>query len=107
MRSSSGRHVPEAGSVVGHAATHHLVCLLATVSTRDLDTWVARARGLLVGEEIVLEPRDEGRWQLPDVAVPTIEGVAVEDGDDLVVGLVAIDHPQPTHDDRLYEDIAV
>ena len=74
--------------VVGEAPADHLVGLLAAVDVRDLDpVRLERVGGLLVGEEVVLQPVDERRGKLVDLAQLAVDGVPLEDRDDLVVGL--------------------
>ena len=98
----------EAGGVVLLAPADDLVRLRAAVDLRDLDAATGRALagGLLVREEVVAQAVEEGRGALVDVAPGAVDGVALEDGDDLVVGLVAVEHAQAADGHGAQEDVA-
>jgi hypothetical protein len=67
------------------------VGFLAIVDVRDLDGLSEGVRAALVGEKIVTQAIDERARALMDVAPRAVARVALENGDDFVVGFAAID----------------
>ena len=63
------------------------------------------ARHELVGAEVVLEALDEHGRHVGDVLRVAPDVVALQHGDDLVVGLAAVDELQPADDPRGDEDL--
>ena len=55
----------------------------------------------------MLEPVDERGGELVDLAELAVDGVPFEDGDDLVVGLHVVDHPEAPDRDHVHQDVAV
>ena len=53
----------------------------------------------------MLQPLDEHRGQVGDVAGPAPDQVLLEDGDDLVVGLVPVDELKAADDARTHQDL--
>src|SRR5262245_4726228 len=62
---------------------------------------------LFVGEKVVAEPLEESSGAFRNVRQSAVREVSIEDGDDLVVGLLIIEHAQPANRTGVDEDIAV
>src|SRR5438874_499239 len=82
-------------AVVLPAALNRVVGNAAAVHLGDLDHAAGLAGYLLVGQEVVAQPVEQGRRALINVGPVAVRRVALEHGDDLVVGLVVVDHAQP------------
>src|SRR6516162_6430697 len=82
-------HVAEALLVILPAAANNLVRLGDAVDVRDLALGPQRSRCVLVGQEVVLQAIEQRTRTFADVVPGPIGRVALQDGDDLVVGLVA------------------
>ena len=91
---------------MGSAALDHLVRLIAAVHMGDLHHARRPVGGLLVGQEVVPDAVDQGVGHLGHVAQSAVDGVALQHRQDLVVGLVAVEHAQPADRNRQHEDVA-
>src|SRR4029450_10898053 len=80
--------------------------LFRSIDMSDLDP-DRPAWELLVGEEVVLQALYESGRALVDLEPAPVHRVPGEDGDDLVVRLVAVDHAEAADRNRLDEDVAV
>src|SRR6266536_2322886 len=80
--------------VVRSATADDVVRFGAVVHVGDLDPRTGDAGSLFIGEEVVLQTCDQGRRAFPHVAPAAVQRVAFHHGNDLVVGLIAVDHAQ-------------
>jgi hypothetical protein len=85
---------------------HHAMRFFGAVDFYDF-TRARFARLLLICDEIVFEPFDEGMWTIIDVAPGTEGWVILHHSDELVVGFIVVDHPQATNDPRSEQNVSV
>src|SRR5262245_15487262 len=93
--------------VVELAQPNNFERFLAIVDLRDVDLPPRIVGRLSVVEKAVAETLEESSRAFRYVRQGAVREVSIEDGDDLVVGLLIIEHPQPADWTGVDEDIAV
>src|SRR5580765_8607464 len=93
-RSPSGAGALEAAPVVLERVAHDLAGLGGAVHVGDLGVAPLGARHVLVREEIVAEALHEGGGAVAEIAEAAVGRVALQHGEDLVVRLRAVEHPE-------------
>src|SRR5262249_55049762 len=97
----------EAALVVEAADANHFVRLVAPVNRWNLGARPRIAGRLLVGEEVVPQAVDERLGTITGIAPEPVYRIVLQDRDDLVVSLVAIEHSQAADRNRLQEKVAM
>src|SRR5947209_6590409 len=93
--------------VVFEAAANGLTRGVAVVHVGDLDAARAFLRQLLVGQEVVLQAVYQTLWRFADVLDVAVGHVLLQHGDDLVVGLVAVNHAQAADGLGAHQEVGV
>ena len=93
--------------VVFHCADDDVFCYVRTVDADELHTAGVLSRDVLVGAEVVDETADDVDRNLFDVCHLAVHCVALEDCDDLVVGLVVVEQAKTSDRTGVYDDVSV
>src|ERR1700754_4638294 len=92
--------VAEFFSVITQAARDHVQRLCPIVNVCDLHLLRFVTRKLLVTQEVVLQTIDQPLRHVVNFEHAAVSEIVFEHGDDLVVSLAAVDHPQPANRSR-------
>lgn len=91
-------------SVVVDAAPDDVHCLYPVVHVNNLYASGSVARKLFVTQKIVFQTIDQGFRTLLNIRDVAVCKVRLEHGEDFVVGLLTVDHPQPAYWLRMKEE---
>ena len=93
--------------IIEVAATDDFLGFLGPIDVGDLTGLAHGVGGLLVGEEVVSEPFHQHGGALADVLPVAIGGVTLQDGNNLIVGFVTVQHAQAADGVGAHVDIHV
>jgi len=99
--------IAEPGLVVAQAAANDFFSLFASVGVSDLANTGCRTWRLFVCQEIMAQAVKHRRWNIADIGPSSIGRIVFQHGDNLIVGLILIDHAQATDGNTFNEDVAM